>query len=57
MALAAGVTLTIDCDAHEPSNLDLMPFGLAVARRAWTPPERVLNTRGLAEVLDWARGR
>ncbi len=57
LALAAGVTLTIDCDAHEPANLDLMPFGLAVARRAWTPPERVLNTRGLAEVLDWARGR
>ena len=56
-ALAAGVLLTIDCDAHAPANLDLMPFGLAVARRAWTPPERVLNTRGLAEVLDWVRSR
>ncbi len=56
-ALAAGVTLTIDCDAHEPANLDLLPFGLAVARRAWTPPERVLNTRGLEEVLAWTRRR
>lgn len=55
-ALAAGVMLTIDCDAHEPANLDLMPFGLAVARRAWTPPDRVLNTRTLDEVLAWARG-
>lgn len=56
-ALAAGVLLTIDCDAHEPANLDLMPFGLAVARRAWTPPERVLNTRPLEEVLAWATNR
>ncbi len=53
LALAAGVTLAIDCDAHEPANLDLLPFGLAVARRAWTPPERVLNTRGLEEVREW----
>ena len=55
-ALDAGVTLTIDCDAHSVANLDLMPFGLAVARRAWATPDRVLNTRPLAEVLAWARG-
>lgn len=58
-ALAAGVTLTIDCDAHSIANLDLMPFGLAVARRAWATPDRVLNTRPLDEVLAWvdSKGR
>jgi DNA polymerase (family 10) len=53
-ALDAGVCLTIDCDAHSIDNLDLMPFGIGVARRAWTTPEQVLNTRSLADVLAWA---
>lgn len=54
-ALDAGVTLTIDCDAHSIANLDLLPFGVAVARRAWVTPGRVLNTRPLEEVLAWGK--
>jgi DNA polymerase (family 10) len=53
-ALDAGVRLTIDCDAHSIDNLDLMPFGIGVARRAWATAEQVLNTRSLADVLAWA---
>ncbi len=53
-ALDAGVRLTIDCDAHSIDNLDLMPFGIGVARRAWATVEQVLNTRSLAAVLAWA---
>ncbi len=53
-ALDAGVRLTIDCDAHSIDNLDLMPFGIGVARRAWATAEQVLNTRSLAAVLAWA---
>ena len=53
-ALDAGVRLTIDCDAHSIDNLELMPFGIAVARRAWATADQVLNTRSLDEVLAWA---
>ncbi|HEY8601943.1 MAG TPA: helix-hairpin-helix domain-containing protein [Thermomicrobiales bacterium] len=53
-ALDAGVRLTIDCDAHSIDNLDLMPFGIGVARRAWATADLVLNTRPLDEVLAWA---
>lgn len=53
-ALDAGVLLTIDCDAHSIANLDLMPFGIGVARRAWATAAQVLNTRSLDDVLAWA---
>lgn len=41
----AGVGFTIGSDAHKPSDLDLLPFGVDVARRGWLRREDVLNTR------------
>ena len=36
-----GIPLTINTDAHSESDLDLLHFGVATARRAWvTPPGR-----------------
>jgi DNA polymerase (family 10) len=43
-ALAAGVRLTIGSDAHSGDSLDLIRFGVRVARRAGTTPDRVGNT-------------
>jgi len=43
-ALAAGVTLSIDSDAHSAAGLDNLDFGIDVAQSAWVPPGRVLNT-------------
>lgn len=44
MALAAGVTLCIDSDAHRPSTLALRSHGVQVARRAGATAAQVANT-------------
>lgn len=49
-AIAAGVTIVINTDAHSIPNLDLMKFGITQARRAGAVPDHVLNTLSLAEI-------
>lgn len=49
-AIAAGVTIAINTDAHSISNLDLMKYGITQARRAGVVPENVLNTLSLAKL-------
>jgi DNA polymerase (family 10) len=48
-----GVLLTVDSDAHRPESLDLVRYGIGIARRAWVEPQRVVNTWELEEVLAW----
>jgi DNA polymerase (family 10) len=49
-AARAGVTLTIDSDAHRTRTLANMRWGVATARRAWLTREHVANTRSWAEL-------
>jgi DNA polymerase (family 10) len=49
-AMEAGVMLSIDTDAHSTSELDLLPYGIDVARRAWLQPKNVLNAQPLAAI-------
>ena len=56
-ALAAGCLLTINCDAHAPTGFASMEYGIAVARRAWAPAGRVINTWPVDDVLEWLRSR
>jgi DNA polymerase (family 10) len=56
-ALDRGIVITIDSDAHHTSNLDLIGFGVAVARRARAEARDILNTRPLDDLLAWARDR
>jgi DNA polymerase (family X) len=54
-AKEAGVRLTINADAHSPAGLDMLPWGLCMARRAGLTPDDVINTYSLAKlraVLD-----
>jgi DNA polymerase (family 10) len=54
-----GVKLTIATDAHSTSHLDLVRFGVGVARRGWCEAEHILNTRpleGVAAFLNQERG-
>lgn len=50
-ALALGANLVINCDAHRPEELGLLPYGVATARRAWAAPDRIVNTWTLHRVL------
>ena len=45
LAKTLGVKLAISTDAHSPEGLDLMRFGIDVARRAWLTADDVINTR------------
>lgn len=56
-ALEAGCLLSIDSDAHHPSSLSLVRFGIGVARRAWVEPQQVVNTWPLDDLLAWLRDR
>jgi DNA polymerase (family 10) len=55
-AVEAGVTLTIDSDAHGTETLANLRYGIATARRAWIGPQSVANTRPWDE-LDAMRKR
>jgi DNA polymerase (family 10) len=52
-AVDLGVKLSIDSDAHEAEGLDLLLFGVAVARRGWAGPDDVVNAWELDELLSW----
>jgi DNA polymerase (family 10) len=51
----AGVKLVIDTDAHAPTQLTMMRFGVATARRGWVRKDDVLNTLPLEEFLAWTQ--
>ena len=42
-AVEAGVSITIDTDAHDETALSFAKFGVAQARRAWVEKESVIN--------------
>jgi DNA polymerase (family 10) len=52
-AVDAGVTLTISSDAHMPSELDNLRFGVGNAQRGWATVDDVLNCRDVAQVREF----
>jgi DNA polymerase (family 10) len=52
-ALELGCMLSINTDAHSTQHLNFMKFGIGVSRRAWVPPERVLNTWPAKRIASW----
>jgi DNA polymerase (family 10) len=46
-----GVRMSIDSDAHEPGKLDVMRYGVTVARRGWLEKKDLLNTLSLQELM------
>lgn len=51
-AVMAGVPLVISTDAHSATQLPLMRFGVAIARRGWAQKGDVLNTLPLSRLLE-----
>ncbi len=52
-AIAAGVMLTIDTDAHHVDSLKDTEYGIWVARRAGAEKRSVLNAQPLKTIRDW----
>jgi len=53
VALEAGCHFSLDTDAHAPGQLDWLPFGCARAVACGVPPERIVNTWPIDELLAW----
>jgi DNA polymerase (family X) len=52
-AAEKGVLVPIDPDAHSVSNLDLVEWGVHVARKGWLTARNVINTWELKEVEEF----
>ena len=50
-----GVMLAICTDSHATWHLNMMRFGVGVARRAWCQPKDILNTLPLKDMLEFLR--
>ena len=56
-AIEIGIPLSINTDAHSDSDLDLLYFGVATARRGWVTAEDVINTWDDERLLSWLKER
>jgi DNA polymerase (family 10) len=55
LAVENGVKLVIDTDSHAVEQMDLMRFGVSVARRGFATKNDILNTLSYNEFLDWLK--
>jgi DNA polymerase (family X) len=56
-AIEMGIPLAIDTDAHAPEHFDLLPFGIATARRGWVTAAHVINCWDGKKLRSWLAGR
>ncbi|MGH7857596.1 MAG: PHP domain-containing protein [Candidatus Binatia bacterium] len=56
-AVEAGASLVVDSDAHSTAHFPVLEYGVAVARRAGAPRQRVLNTLPVDELLESLKDR
>jgi DNA polymerase (family 10) len=56
-AIAAGVKLVIDSDAHSVNHLAYIDYGIATARRGWAEKADVVNTLPVDKFLRSLKGR
>ncbi|MFC4543471.1 DNA polymerase/3'-5' exonuclease PolX [Halosolutus amylolyticus] len=52
-AIDAGASIAINTDAHRPSTLEFMRWGVHTARRGWAEPADVINTWELADLREF----
>ncbi|WP_339102908.1 DNA polymerase/3'-5' exonuclease PolX [Haloterrigena salinisoli] len=52
-AIDEGAPISINTDAHQPSTLEYMRWGVHTARRGWAEPADVINTWDLADLREF----
>ena len=52
-----GIPISINTDSHSEADMDLLPFGVATARRAWLEPNDVINCWPKDKLLKWLKKR
>jgi len=56
-AIENGVKLIINTDSHTVSHMNLMKYGVAMARRGWAKKNDIINALGFDEFLKWLKRR
>lgn len=57
MAQQEGAMLVIGTDSHDLMSFGYMRLGVAIARRAWCEPSRILNTRSWKQVQKFSQNK
>ncbi|MBI2613696.1 MAG: hypothetical protein HYW62_02905, partial [Candidatus Levybacteria bacterium] len=52
-AVDNGVKLVVNTDSHEVSQMNLMKYGVAMARRGWATKNDILNTLSYNDFMKW----
>ena len=52
-AVKKGVKMVIDTDSHAAHQMDMMRFGVAVARRGWATADDIVNTWDFTKLAEW----
>ena len=52
-----GIPISINTDAHAEADLNLLNFGVAMARRAWLEPKDVINAWPAKKLVAWLKQR
>jgi len=54
-AVEYGVKLIIDTDSHAVDQMNLMKYGVAMARRGWATKNDIINTLGYSDFIKWLK--
>ncbi|MDO8583054.1 MAG: helix-hairpin-helix domain-containing protein [bacterium] len=54
-AIKFGVKLVINTDSHAVEQMDLMRYGVAMARRGWATKSDIINSLGYNEFIEWLK--
>jgi DNA polymerase (family 10) len=52
-----GIPISINTDSHSEADLDMLFYGVAIARRAWLTKEDVINCWPAERLLKWLKSR
>ena len=52
-----GIPISINTDSHSEADMDLLPYGVATARRAWLESKDVINCWTRDKLLKWLKKR
>ncbi len=55
LAVNAGVKMVINTDSHMGEQMDLMRYGVGVARRGWATKDDIINTLSYNKFSEWLR--
>ena len=52
-----GIPISVNTDSHSEEDFDMLPYGVATARRAWLTKEDVINCWTTKKLLGWLKKR